>query len=375
MKTAIVDTEFNGHHLEYIYGVSSFLRNYEKKNTHFDLFCDVKLFDYINKNDLNSISDIKGLNIYTNSLNKIDGSWYFQKKKAYQNIHRLKDYDKVIFMNINPYLLPLTSYAFLKDTQFSFSGIFFNPFFRNEKSYKDIIRNVILYCICRMYKDSRIFILNDMKTPQSLNKRFSTSMFKMIRDPVPFFFYNKRSKSVARSGDKLTYLMTGTLSERKGVFQFLRAIEASKSKNRFVLIGRVKENIVERIESKVKKLTNTGLDVQLKNDFITNKKFAQNIDRADVIVAPYLSSGASSGIIGHAAFRQKPLIGPSQGLLSEIIKKYELGVTINPYNIKMLANYLNNGLQIKRACNFRKMKQYAELNTYKIFNDKLLEMN
>ena len=56
----------------------------------------------------------------------------------------------------------------------------------------------------------------------------------------------------------------------------------------------------------------------------------------DAILAPYLDSARSSGIIGHASQYHKPIIAPSSGLIGRLVKKYKLGYllpTISPYSL------------------------------------------
>ena len=374
MKIAIIDTAFTGHHLEYIYGLSSYIRD-QKSSICFDLFCDSKIFEYVEDNNLEPISNIENLKIYSNFLDQIKGGRISRYRTAYKHIKTIKNYDKVIFLDINPYLFILSIYAIIKTPKFLFSGIYFNPFLAEKKSNIDTwMRLFILKNISIGFNRSYVFILNDKKAPEILNNLLSTKMFKMLEDPIPSFFYKQsKNNNFDQPKDNLIFTMLGNLHERKGVFQFLKAIESSKSEDKFVFAGKVKSTELERVQQHIKRLIAKGFNIELKNEFLSIKKFTQYLDYTDVVVIPYLSKGASSGILGHAAYRKKPLIAPSKGILSEIIRKYELGITINPYDIKNFACCLNDGSQVIKASNVEKMKKYSEINSYKIFYEKLFE--
>ena len=51
MKTAIVDTQITGHHLEYVYGLCSEL-NKRTTEDQIDIFCDDFLLEHIKQNKI-----------------------------------------------------------------------------------------------------------------------------------------------------------------------------------------------------------------------------------------------------------------------------------------------------------------------------------
>ena len=54
-------------------------------------------------------------------------------------------------------------------------------------------------------------------------------------------------------------------------------------------------------------------------------------------MAPYEAVDLSSGVIGYAAYYNKPVIGPSGGLLGKIIRRYQLGTALQDITPSSLA--------------------------------------
>ena len=50
-----------------------------------------------------------------------------------------------------------------------------------------------------------------------------------------------------------------------------------------------------------------------------------HFNQCDAVLIPYKNTESSSGIIGHAASSQKPVITINKGLLGDIVKQYKLG--------------------------------------------------
>ena len=60
------------------------------------------------------------------------------------------------------------------------------------------------------------------------------------------------------------------------------------------------------------------------------------------MLIPYKFVNQSSGIIGYSAQFQLPVIGPKEGLIGKLIKRYKLGYTIPNINHLSIAEFLNN---------------------------------
>lgn len=370
MKIAIVDTQTTGHHFEYIYGLCSEINNFAKQ---IDVYCNSDIYEYINENNLPAIDKNNNPELKSGLLEQPSGNWLQILRIAYRNVKKLSEYDQIIFLTLNIYFTALLFYSLFTKPSFSFSGIYFNPHVRKKNDVKNWIRDFTLKKLLKRY-DCRIFILNDRETVEGLNRKFSTDVFEVLPDPIPEFYYSYLDRVDASSSTSKLFTMIGSISRRKGVFEFLKAIEQSESKNKFLIAGKVQDRIVEDIEKKVGWLKEKEINIELKNQFLSNREFVQIVTDSDVIVMPYLTKGASSGILGHAAFSTTPVIGPKEGLLSNIIKKYELGVTINPFDIPSFAHYLKHSDYVSVEANIIGMKKYVSKNSIKSFLQKMIKI-
>jgi len=369
-RIAIVDTQITGHHLEYIYGLCNEISKNNIKNR-IDVYCDEHIYEYIKRNDLSALAEEGNFNIKSGVLSKIEGNWFEITFKAIRNIKKLQLYDNIIFLNLNAYLPALYLISKFKTPLFSFSGILFNPHVRKSNSNKNFLRDHVLQTVITE-ANCRIFILNDKEAVYSLNKKYSTDAFEVLPDPIPKFYYSNIHPLQNNVKKELSFTMIGAISNRKGIYQFLKAIKFSKSNNKFIIAGSVNKENANLIAEKVRKLSQAGIDINLYNKFLSNKEFAQFIVDSDVIVMPYLTDGASSGILGHAAYNKKTVIGPNYGLLGEIIEKYDLGVTLNPRNVEKFAELIANNSWIEVAKNSVN-DEFIRKKTYSVFFQKLIK--
>lgn len=372
MKIAIIDMATDGHHLEYIYGLCQEILKKNDYEYDVDLYCSGKLYEYIRENSLQNLDKISNLNFIIDELKHPEGGWIKQTKTAYNNIKKLQSYSKLIFLSMNVYFPALTLHSLFQKNKIAISGIYFNPFLRGKSSYKDIIRNLSFQILNNYIKNIKIFVLNDEETVSKLNNRFNTDAFDFIEDPVPTFFYQEKSDN-KKENTCVRFLMIGSLSKRKGVLEYLKAIRKSNRSNQHILAGKIDNNIKAEVIQELKFMQSEGYDIKLIDSFLSIKEFTDLIDICDVLIMPYLTKGASSGILGHASYRQKPVIGPHSGLLAEIIKNYKMGVCIDPKETNIFVSYLADSEKVNESFNSKQTKVYSEKNSYENFYKKLIE--
>ena len=61
------------------------------------------------------------------------------------------------------------------------------------------------------------------------------------------------------------------------------------------------------------------------------------LDQCYAIVIPYKNPESSSGILGHAAASNKPVITTGKGLLKELVEQYSLGLLIDEVKPELIA--------------------------------------
>jgi len=373
MKIAIIDTAVTGHHLEYIYGLCQEIIKKSDIEHDINLYCGEKLFNYIEENSLQNLNEVSNLNIIVNELKHPEGGWIRQTKTAYENIKKLQGYSKLIFLSMNVYFPALTLYSFFRENKTAISGIYFNPFLRGKSSFKDLIRNLSFKILIKHFESIKIYVLNDDEVVSKLNNRFNTDIFDSLEDPVPTFFYQDKLVDNKMRKKNIRFLMIGSLSKRKGVMEYLSAIKKSKSPYQHILAGKLDINIKKEVIQELESMQNKGYDIKLIDSFLSIKEFTELIDICDVLVMPYLSKGASSGILGHASYRQKPVIGPNSGLLAEIINNQKMGVCIDPKEINIFCSYLSSPEKIIERFSSEQAIFYYKNNSYENFYKKLIE--
>lgn len=371
MEIAIVDTQVEGHHLEYIYGLSTKIIERENKMS-VDLFCGHQIFDYIKTNNLAEFSKHRNFKIKTGKLVQPEGNWFRKTKIAYCNISQISEYNHVLFLYANVYFPALVIFALFHKPKFQPVGIYFNPYIREGQNPKNWIKTATLKLLLKLYPSLRLFVLNDEYAVRKLNEKFRTDAFRLLKDPIPEFYYGDNCQIANQKDNYTKFTMLGSISERKGVFHFLNAISKTKGNNRFILAGKIEKKIIDCVSEEVNQLKQDGYNIDLNDQFLSNREFAQYVSETDVLVIPYLSTGASSGILGHAAYKNKFVIGPEKGFIGKLIREYNLGYTIDPDDINSFANVMQAFNKGKRPAGKYGGQKYASENSLKQFSKKII---
>lgn len=195
-------------------------------------------------------------------------------------------------------------------------------------------------------KSSRIeyiYILNDINSCKQLNKIYKCNVFRFLPDPIPNIDKSNVKDlrlSLGIAENSRVFLHFGGMTYRKGTMQILKAIiDGSKgdiSSNTFVFAGKVYDDIkvdfYKLIEVAKQKTKVIVFDEFCEYDFLNSLCYT-----CDFILIPYLVTNLSSGLVGYAAFWGKTIIGPKEGLISNLISVNKLGYTIDATNIEEIS--------------------------------------
>ena len=222
----------------------------------------------------------------------------------------------------------------------------------------------------RSSKTEQIFVLNDEDSARTFNTLYSTSKFRSLPDPVPSVDFSKvksvREELGVSPVEKL-YLHFGGLDGRKGTIDILKSIIASKKgelkDSCFVFAGRINKNTLndfyDLLSVAKEKTRILVFDQFCSYDFLWNLCYS-----CDVILMPYHLTSLSSGILGYAAVFNKPVIGPDNGLIGNLIKKYELGISTQfPLKPEIYNNHIYNS---EKGCSL-----YVITNSVKKFREEI----
>ena len=87
---------------------------------------------------------------------------------------------------------------------------------------------------------------------------------------------------------------------------------------------------------------------------------------------PILVFFGSSGILGHACRLEKPMIACEEGLLGELVRELEVGLTVNPRDSGALANCLRVALKGELPGNTVAAARYTKAADYRKFSETLI---
>lgn len=329
-KILIYEPQWSGHHSEYVDNLwKYFIKNPPVKE---EIYLGInnktiELLDLQNRQIPNvTIVPVteSPKNLISNRYRRLTDVRKIVKKYKIQNI---------ILLMANPYFLSLALYPY----KCNIKGIIFNPFNPHCETYSFAKRLLYEFLYCRISRrkfTESLFVLNDSNICSYLNKRYHTDKYKYLPDPIPF--YEKENFPLDIDGIKKKRkiaLHFGALSERKGTLLILDSIALLspeiQSKMSFFFIGSSSEIINNKIVSKIKSLEQEFPEVSIYYHpaFVSSGQMEFFYESSDLILMPYLSNNMSSGVLGHATKHFKYLIG-GEGLLGDIILKYQLGASI-----------------------------------------------
>ena len=253
------------------------------------------------------------------------------------------------------------------------SGIIYSiPLYKTMQSKVQSIKDKIIYKLFASKKSIKnVFILNDPKSAEYYNKKYNTDKFLHLTDPIPEIDMSQvrdlRVELGIPSGNTV-YLQFGSMDSRKNSLNILRAIKLMSPKElegkTFVFMGKLYDNIRDKFNSLVEDLKGK-VQIVVKEGFVPYEYLNSMCFTVDVFLTLYSNVEMSSGTIGYAAYFGKPVIGPSAGLLGNLIKDNNLGVTIDCITPETIKNALLLDIKPQES-------NYKQTHTVSVFCDTIL---
>lgn len=214
------------------------------------------------------------------------------------------------------------------------SGIVYYIFLYDNLSEVQIKKNWRKYKEIAAKKNIKtVFMLNDAKSADILNTELSTDKFKRLADPIPIkdVTFQDLRKTYNISDDAIIFSHFGGLTARKGTLKILDAISLLDNKEKYVFFfaGKAYDDLSNVIHTKIDILREQGYQIYYKEGFVSYEYLSSLASGSDCILIPYSNTCQSSGALAYSAFYKTNVIGPSEGLLGELIQKYHLGVTVD----------------------------------------------
>lgn len=355
MKTLIFETTVTGHHLEYLQ------HYYRGALTHPDeeyIFVVTRKFEDVkDKYEWQPSDHI--------SIQYIDSKYdpYFTSPNFYilgwKTSLVLRDYvkavnpDKVI-LTILMQFIPFI--CLLLPNKVRVRGIMYKIYLyeKERMSRMRLLAEKLRFWIASKSRViESIFVLNDRDSARALNKTYHTEKFKFIPDPVPEVDLacckNLRTELGISSENKV-YLHFGGLDKRKGTLEILRAIELSTDSElegkTFAFAGRFSESLRKEFYPLLEKVRHKT-QILVFDEFCSYEFLYSLCHTCDIILMPYQTTNLSSGVLGYASVFGKPVIGPSQGLIGNIIRQYKMGLALNDVKAPGIRDSLAQSLALQ----------------------------
>jgi glycosyltransferase involved in cell wall biosynthesis len=270
-----------------------------------------------------------------------------QKIKSFSNSRKI---DHMIFMEFDRYQLSFLMTKF----KCGISGILFRPHHRLVTSNNGI-RKTFVSKLTRIKKRladkmlarnpmiQNIYILNDIDGTELLNKLHRSAKFKYLPDPI--YTYKPVTSLSTLNGFSHTsykYLIFGALDERKNIANILKAYSRAKLNfdSELLLIGSAETSYLEHLKdliSKLNSIDNEHKKVFIRAEFVTDEEMDYYFSISDVSLLIYKDFFGSSGLLGRVVLHKKKVIGSNAGVIGDLINKYELGISCDPYDILDMA--------------------------------------
>ena len=365
--TIIFDDTITGHHLEYI----SYYHELAKRNRE-ERFCFLLPVEFCKAKD--AIRWTEEPNITVSYISESDrerckkgnifvSAW--NKARLVARESKKLNADRVFLttlMEIMPFLL------FLLPDRCVLSGIIYRIYLRDNemRGVRLWLEKLRFFLMARIHDKSVFYVLNDENSVCKLNEEYNTTKFVFLPDPVPNIDVSNiqdiRSE-LGISEEKYIYLHFGGLTERKGTLEILKAIldtDAETLSDRcFIFAGKIYDDIKDKFYELYEKARQKA-DILVFDEYCRYAFLYNLCKTCDCILMPYKMTNLSSGILGYAAFFNKPVIAPEQGLIGDIVRGNFLGVTLKDVS----ARGISAAFKLSPVC---RLNNYAVRNSVDSF--------
>ena len=296
----------------------------------------------------------------------------------------------LMHMNVHQYALRTR----LRKKGISVRGILLNPYtpLRRANTWKSKVfagltalrkRFQFRLMFCNPQID-RVFLLNDARVAEELNRSYLKRLpFSSIADPIPAVV--SRCEALAESqvneSQRYTFLLIGSMAPRKGCLMVLKAMQQMTvdelSQIRLRLVGKFRTGAADYRSDVLKAIQDLRskcpeLKIEVEDRYIDFSEMNAEFLAANCVLVPYIGFYGSSGILGHACRAGKPVISCDEGLIGELVRELEFGLTVNPTDPDALCGCLRIALTGKLPFNLEAARNYVKDANYINFSNTLI---
>lgn len=207
------------------------------------------------------------------------------------------------------------------------------------------LRKSVLYRLMLLNRSvESVLTLDPFFARYALAAYRSGAKVQPLPDPVHWQEGQAEADRIAPAdAGRVRFLMFGYLAERKGILTLLTAIAYLPAdiaaRVTLVITGKVDPAIRERVLHAVAdlRLLQPTLRLEFGEGRLPVEELRHEIERCDVVLAPYQRFVGSSGVLIWAAGLGKPVLTQDFGLLYRLTQDYRLGVTVDTGDPRLLA--------------------------------------
>jgi glycosyltransferase involved in cell wall biosynthesis len=255
--------------------------------------------------------------------------------------HIIKDMNFILPFTLKTKIVGIMDAPFLHYS--NFSSVITRRWLTRGKYFKSFVKHFIFF--------HRIFVKSILVLDPLAVTFYKRKMLSNKIHFIPEYIYtsNEFSEVIIENKEKINYLFIGPITERKGIIKLLDAFEFLALNNpnwltnvKLTVAGKVDESILEKIErlvSHVNAIAKTEVII-FENRLLTDEEFVNYIGSSDIICIPYIRQYTTSNILIQSCYMGKPVIASDFGIVGELIKRFNLGITCDPDNIVSITNGL-----------------------------------
>ena len=228
------------------------------------------------------------------------------------------------------------------------SGIYFRPSFHYNSfpgyatTYASKLRQLIYWhmlvrVLTRPYLKN-LFCLDPFGT-RYIKKLIPEAKILPLPDPVQIYDSEHSSKerlkaSLGVARTRRIFLLFGAITRRKGVYQVLKSLallpRSVGERLCLMIVGPVKPAETARLLSQIDQLRKTStVEIILQNGFVSDRCAEPYFQISDVVIALYQNHVGSSNVLLRAAATGRPVLASHFGLIGEMVRTYNLGITVD----------------------------------------------
>lgn len=286
-----------------------------------------------------------------------------------------------IILYFDTYFLPLALGA---TPPCSFSGIYFRPTFHYPRFsgyvpsrwdfWQQWQEKLLLSRILSNPRLKTLFCLDPFAVKHL--EQFNGSVKAVhLPDPVeqyPDLKLERIKEKLGIDRDRQVFLLFGALNERKGIYQLLEAILQLSPQlcQKLCLLMVGESSVAPQLETEIAAVCQAKpVQIIRRYEFIAEQEVQAHFQLADVILAPYQRHVGMSGILLLAAAAGKPVLSSDYGLMGEIVRRFELGLTVDSTRPSEIIKGITQFLLTSPAdlCDHTKMRTFAAQNSAEEF--------